>query len=163
MQPGLDAIDMQILAQLQRDASVPVAEIAEAVGLSQSPCWRRIQRLEEQGYIRARVALLDRRKLGFSVEAIVQLRVPRDAATRAQFEQAVRALPEVTECIMLMGEEDFLLRVVATDLETYERFVRERLASVPGVSAVDARIAIAAVKSTHALPLEVLRKPPSTA
>jgi Lrp/AsnC family transcriptional regulator len=157
MQPGLDAIDMQILAQLQRDASVPVAEIAELVGLSQSPCWRRIQRLEEQGYIRARVALLERRKLGFDIEAAVQLRVVREQ--HAAFEETVRAMPEVTECLLLMDEDRYQLRVIATDRQAYERFIAERLAVVPGVDAIEARIAIATVKATHALPLEVLRRP----
>jgi Lrp/AsnC family transcriptional regulator len=161
MQPGLDAIDMQILAQLQRDASVPVAVIAEAVGLSQSPCWRRIQRLEEHGYIRARVALLDHRKLGFDVEAVVRLRVAREA--RPHFEEAVRSMGEVTECLLLVGEEDYILRVVATDLERYERFVRAGLAAIAGVQLVEAGVAVATVKATHALPLEVPRKPSSDA
>ncbi|MGQ0836835.1 MAG: Lrp/AsnC family transcriptional regulator [Gammaproteobacteria bacterium] len=153
----LDAIDMQILALLQRDASVPVALIAERVGLSQSPCWRRIQRLEERGYIRARVALLDRRKLGFNVEAIVRVHFERESdSAPSQFGEIVRGLPEITECIMLMGERDFVLRVIATDTDAYERFLRERLASVPGVRILDSSTAISALKSNHALPLELL-------
>ena len=157
MHSELDSIDMQILALMQRDASVPVAEIAAAVGLSQSPCWRRIQRLEEQGYIRARVALLDPRKLGFNVEGVVQLRFSREnGATPAQFEAAIRALPEVTECVMLRGEVDCLLRVVTTDAAAFESFLRDRLERVPGVRAINSSIATSVVKSTHALPLEVL-------
>lgn len=153
----LDAIDMQILTLLQRDAAVPVALIAERVGLSQSPCWRRIQRLEERGYIRSRVALLDRRKLGFNLEAFVLVRFERDShEALAQFEEAVRALPEVTECVMLAGEVDFLLRVVATDAQAGERVLRERLAVIPGLTVTRTSIAVATLKSTHALPLEVL-------
>jgi Lrp/AsnC family transcriptional regulator len=153
----LDAIDMQILALLQSDASVSVALIAERVGLSQSPCWRRIQRLEERGYIRKRVALLDRRKLGFNLEAILQLHFEREAGdSLEQLEAALTALPEVTECIMFMNEVDFLVRVVATDADAYELFLRERLAPIPGVRIVSANIALSTLKSTHALPLEVL-------
>jgi Lrp/AsnC family transcriptional regulator len=157
----LDAIDMQILALLQRDAAVPVAVIAERVGLSQSPCWRRIQRLEDRGFIRARVALLDRRKLGFNAEAVVQLTFERDSeSSLSQFEEAIRALPEVTECIMLPGETSFLLRVVATDADTCERFLRERVVPIPGVRALTATPVISTLKSTHVLPLEVLTARP---
>jgi Lrp/AsnC family transcriptional regulator len=153
----LDAIDMQILALLQRDAAVPVASIAEQVGLSQSPCWRRIQRLEERGFIRARVALLDRRKLGFNLEGFVRVRLERASdESLAQFEATVRALPEVTECVMLVGENDFLLRVIATDADAYERLLRERVGAIPGVTVHESSVAISALKSTHALPLEVL-------
>jgi Lrp/AsnC family transcriptional regulator len=153
----LDAIDMQILALLQSDASVPVAVIAERVGLSQSPCWRRIQRLEDRGIIRAHVALLDRRKLGFNVEAVVQLRFERESENSvAQFEEAIRGLPEITECVMLAGESDFLLRVIATEADACERFLRERVAVLPGVRALTSTFAISTLKSTHALPLEVL-------
>lgn len=148
---------MQILALLQHDASVPVAVIAERVGLSQSPCWRRIQRLEDRGFIRARVALLDRRKLGFNVEAVVQVRFERESENSlAEFEEAIRALPEVIECVMLAGDTEFLLRVIATDADAFERFLRERLTPVRGVRAVRSTPAISTLKSTHALPLEVL-------
>lgn len=153
----LDAIDMQILALLQRDASVPVAVIAERVGLSQSPCWRRIQRLEERGFIRGRVALLDRRKLGFNLEALVRVTFERESeSTVADLEAAVRAIPEITECILLEGERELLLRVIATDAAAFERLVREQVSVLPAVRAVHATLAISTLKSTHVLPLEVL-------
>jgi Lrp/AsnC family transcriptional regulator len=154
----LDRTDLEILASLQRNGAASVAEIAEQVGLSASPCWRRIQRLEERGYIRERIAVLDQRKLGFNLEVFVQVRFSRDSSgTLAAFEKAIREAPEVTECFMLMGDVDFLLRVVTRDVESYERFLREYLARLPGVRSLSSTIALSTVKSTHALPLERLR------
>jgi Lrp/AsnC family transcriptional regulator len=156
MQNKLDATDLAILSWLQRDSSASVGEIAERVGLSQSPCWRRIQRLERSGYILERVALLNRRKLGLSLEVFVQVRFSREgAATLAEFEAAIRAAPEVVECYMLMGDVDFLLRVVTRDVEAYEKFLRTRLAVMPGVRDINSTIALSTVKATHALPLEL--------
>ena len=157
MQIRLDSIDLAILVRLQRDTSASVGEIAEAVGLSQSPCWRRIQRLEQDGFIRERVAILDRHKLGFTLEVFVQVRFSREGgATIAAFEDAIRAAPEVVECYMLMGDVDFLLRVVTRDVQTYEHFLRQTLAPIPGVRDITSTIALSAVKSTTALPLEMV-------
>jgi Lrp/AsnC family transcriptional regulator len=162
MQPKLDRTDLAILTWLQRDASASVGEIAEHVGLSQSPCWRRIQRLESDGFIRERVALLDRKRLGLNLEVFVQVRFSRDnAETLAQFESAIRAAPEVLECFMLMGDIDFLLRVVTRDVDSYERFLRQTLAPIPGVRAINSTIALTTVKSTVALPLELLQAEPA--
>ncbi|MFO1456623.1 MAG: Lrp/AsnC family transcriptional regulator [Steroidobacteraceae bacterium] len=158
MQNKLDSVDLAILEQLQRDSSASVVEIAEAVGLSQSPCWRRIQRLEQEGFIRERVALLDREKLGFSLQVFVQVRFGGDGrATLADFEAAIRAAPEVLECYMLMGDVDFLLRVVTRDVQSYERFLRQTLATIPGVRDISSTIALSAVKATTALPLEMVQ------
>jgi Lrp/AsnC family transcriptional regulator len=160
MQSRLDSTDLAILSWLQRDSSASVGEIAERVGLSQSPCWRRIQRLERSGYIRERVALLDRRKLGLNLEVFVQVRFSREgAATLGEFESAIRAAPEVVECYMLMGDVDFLLRIVTRDVESYERFLRTRLAVIPGVRDINSTIALSTVKATHALPLELAAGP----
>ena len=161
MQTDLDKTDLAILSWLQRDSSASVAEIAESVGLSQSPCWRRIQRLEQAGIISERVALLDRRKLGFSLQVFVQVRFARDSAgaTLGYFEAAIRAAPEVVECFMLMGDVDFLLRVVTRDVDSYERFLRHTLAIVPGVRDISSTIALSTVKSTTALPLEMVPVP----
>jgi Lrp/AsnC family transcriptional regulator len=158
MQSPLDSTDIAILSWLQRDSSASVGEIAEAVGLSQSPCWRRIQRLEQEGYIRARVALLDRHKLGFNLEVFVQVRFAREsAATLAEFEHAIREAPEVVECFMLMGDVDFLLRVVTRNVESYEKFLRMTLAPLPGVRDITSTIALSAVKSTTEFPLQMLK------
>lgn len=157
MQTELDQTDLRILSWLQRDASASVVEIAEQVGLSQSPCWRRIQRLEQAGYITDRVALLDRRKLGFNLQVFVQVRFARDGGqTLAAFEEAVRAAPEVQECFMLMGDVDFLLRVVVRDVDAYERFLRHTLAPLAGVRDITSMIALSAVKSGNLLPLDEL-------
>lgn len=150
----LDKTDMTILELLQQNASVSVAEIAERVGLSQSPCWRRIQRLEQEGYVRDRVARLDRRKLGLSLEVFALVRFQReDATSLANFENAVRQVPEVVECHMLMGDMDFLLRVVTRDVESYEHFLRNVLAALPGVRDIKSTISLSAVKEGCALPL----------
>lgn len=160
MQDKLDEIDLGILMRLQRDSSASVGEIAESVGLSQSPCWRRIQRLEQEGYIRERVALLDREKLGFTLQVFVQVRFAREGgATLAAFEEAIRAAPEVVECYMLMGDVDFLLRVLTRDVHSYELFLRQTLATIPGVRDITSTIALSAVKATTALPLELVDRP----
>jgi Lrp/AsnC family transcriptional regulator len=152
----LDQTDIAILASLQKDASASVAEIAEKVGLSQSPCWRRIQRLEQEGYVRDRVARLDRRKLGFNLEIFAWLRFQRDnPESLAKFEAAICAVPEVVECHMLMGDMDFLLRIVTRDVESYELLLRNQLAILPGVREIKSTISLSAVKDGFALPLAV--------
>ena len=157
MQSKLDQTDLRILSWLQRDASASVGEIAEHVGLSQSPCWRRIQRLEQDGFIRERIAVLDRKQLGFNLVVFVQVRFTREGSdTLAAFEAAIRAAPEVQECYMLMGDVDFLLRVVTQDVDSYERFLRFTLAPIPGVRDITSTIALSTVKATSALPLDTL-------
>lgn len=157
MQSKLDQTDLRILWWLQRDASASVGEIAEHVGLSQSPCWRRIQRLEQDGFIRERIAVLDRKQLGFNLVVFVQVRFSRESAdTLAAFETAIRAAPEVQECYMLMGDVDFLLRVVTQDVDSYERFLRFTLAPIPGVRDITSTIALSTVKATASLPLDAL-------
>ena len=157
MQSKLDQTDLRILSWLQRDASASVGEIAEHVGLSQSPCWRRIQRLEQDGFIRERIAELDRKQLGFNLVVFVQVRFTRESAdTLGAFEAAIRAAPEVQECYMLMGDVDFLLRVVTQDVDSYERFLRFTLAPIPGVRDINSTIALSTVKATSALPLDTL-------
>lgn len=155
MQHSFDRTDIEILSILQRDASTAVAEIAKAVGLSQSPCWRRIQRLRDCGAIKSQVVLLDRRAFGFNLEVFVQIRFLREQPeSLKKFEEAIREAPEVIDCFMLMGEVDFLLRVLTRDVDDYERFLRERLARLPGVRDITSGIALSTVKSTTALPLE---------
>jgi Lrp/AsnC family transcriptional regulator len=151
---GLDKIDMKILAALQEDASRSAAEIAEAVGLSQSPCWRRIQRLKEEGYIAKIVALLDRSKLSLRAQLFVQVKVERnDQLSLAEFSQAIREFPEVMECHVILGVFDFLLRVVAKDMDAYKKFYFERLSRVPNIREVTSFVAASEIKSTTALPL----------
>ena len=151
---GLDRIDLRILAAMQEDASRSAAQIAEAVGLSQSPCWRRIQRLREEGYITKVVALLDRKKIGLRAQLFVQVKViSNDQASLAAFSVAIQEFPEVMECHIVLGVFDFLLRVVARDLEAYEKFYFEKLSRVPNIRELNSFVAAQEVKSTTAYPL----------
>lgn len=159
MRTELDFIDRTLLSLLQRELVQPIAKLAAAVGLTTSPCWRRVQRLEKLGVIRERVALLDRRKLGLNLEVFVEVRFSRDELDSLQnFEEAIRAAPEVLECFMLMGQVDFLLRVITRDVDAYERFLRQKLAILPGVRDIKSSIALSTVKSTTILPLDHLEK-----
>lgn len=161
MQGRLDNTDLAILNLLQSDASASVAEIADKVGLSQSPCWRRIQRLEQDGFVRERVAVLDRRKLGLNLEVFAQVRFHREhPETLANFETAIRSAPEVVECHMLMGDMDFLLRVVTQDVESYERFLRHTLAVLPGVRDIKSAISLSSVKTGQKLPVQLTDETP---
>jgi Lrp/AsnC family transcriptional regulator len=151
---GLDRIDHRILAVLQEDASRSAAQIAEAVGLSQSPCWRRIQRLREEGYISKVVALLDRKKIGLRAQLFVQVKViSNDQASLAAFSKAIQTFPEVMECHVMLGAFDFLLRVVTKDLEAYEKFYFDTLSRVPNIREVNSFVAAQEVKFTTAFPL----------
>jgi Lrp/AsnC family transcriptional regulator len=154
MQSDLDRTDMRILDLLQAHGDLSAAQVAERLSLTASTCWRRITRLEEQGVILKRVALLDREKLGLSVMVFSHVKLAghgRDALLR--FEQAVRAHAEILECYTLMGETDFLLRIVCRDIKAYEAFFLDHLSRFPGVQSVNSSIALAVIKEMTALPL----------
>jgi len=154
MQSQLDAYDRRILALLQEDASLSSAQIAERVGLSQSPCWRRIQRLKEEGVIRGQVTLLDRKKIGLNTQIFAEVKLNSHGRTNfAEFTEAIREFPEVLECYVLMGAVDFLLRIVTPDIEAYERFFFEKLSMVPGIQEVNSIVALSEIKSTTSLPV----------
>lgn len=154
MQTALDAIDLRILSALQEDSARGTAEIAEEVGLSQTPCWRRIQKLKDGGYIRRQVCLLDRRKLGLNAHIFAQVKLNAHGRSNlSAFEQAIEGFPEVLECYVMMGTIDFLLRIVASDIEAYERFFFDKLSQVPGVQEINSMVALSEIKSTTALPL----------
>ena len=154
MPTALDAIDIKILDIMQRDASLSTGELAERVGLSQSPCWRRIQRLREEGYIKAVVAVVDHEMLGFKMQIFAQVKLnAHGRANLDEFAAAIRTFPEVLECHVLMGSVDFMLRVVAADIEAYERFFFEKLSRLPGVQEINSTVALSEIKSTTALPL----------
>ncbi len=153
----IDEIDGKILKQLQEDATMSVADIAARVGLSSSPCWRRIKRLEEDGIILRNVTILNREKLGlgFEVYAAVKLERPTRENLRS-FEQAVSSLPEVLECATVTGAVDYVLRIVTTDMHTYDDFLRDKILSLELVQTALSRIVIRSVKSTTALPLDLV-------
>jgi DNA-binding Lrp family transcriptional regulator len=150
----LDAIDARILDLIQHDAGLSVADIAERVGLSSSPCWRRIKRLEDNGVIQRRVTILDREKLGlgFEVYATVKLSLPTKDNLDA-FEQAVLRWPEVVQCATVTGAADYELRMVTRDMHAFDQFLRDKILSLGLVSNIESRIVIRGVKNTTTAPL----------
>lgn len=155
MSDTLDSIDAKILSLVQEDASLSVADIADRVGLSSSPCWRRIKRLEETGVITGRVTLLDRQSLGlnFEVMANVKLALPSQDNLIA-FEALMETWPEVIESMTVTGAVDYIIRVVTTDMHAYDAFLRQKLLGSGLVSDVQSRIIINVSKRTTALPLQ---------
>lgn len=155
----LDNVDAKILELVQGDASLSVAEIADQVGLSSSPCWRRIKRMEEQGIIQRRVTLLDRNQLGLSFEvfATVKLALPNRTNLQA-FEDMVQAWEEVSECMTVTGAVDYIIRIVTTDMHAYDDFLRDKLLGSALVSDVQSRIVIRVAKRSTALPLGLVQK-----
>jgi Lrp/AsnC family transcriptional regulator, leucine-responsive regulatory protein len=151
---GLDAIDLRILARLQDNARLTNVELAEAVGLSPSPCLRRVRELEQLGTIRRYVALLDPAAIGLPVSVFVNVTLERQVETALErFEAAILKRPEVMECYLMTGDADYLLRVVTADLSAYERFLVEHLTRVPGVASIKSSFALKQVKYRTALPM----------
>jgi Lrp/AsnC family transcriptional regulator len=151
MPDQLDTYERKILRVLQDDASLSTAAVAEAVGLSASPCWRRIDRLERDGFIKRRVAIVERRKVGLNAQIFAQVKLnAHGRANLDEFAAAIRTFPEVLECHVLMGSVDFMLRVVAADIEAYERFFFEKLSRLPGVQEINSTVALSEIKSTTA-------------
>ena len=153
----LDAVGARILELIQHDASLSVAEIAERVGLSPSPCWRRIKRLEEDGVIQRRVTILDREKLGltFEVYCTVKLSLPTKENLET-FETAVVRWAEVVQCATVTGAADYELRIVTRDMHAFDDFLRDKVLSLGLVSNIESRIVIRAVKNATAVPLELV-------
>jgi len=150
----MDAIDRKILGILQEDATVPVAEIARRCDLSVSPCWRRIQRLEESGVIQRRVALLDPNKLNVGVTVFVAIRTNKHNMEWADaFCKAVSRIPEVVEFYRMSGDVDYLLRVVVPDIAAYDR-VYKKLIKTADLFDVSSSFAMERIKYTTALPLD---------
>jgi len=150
----LDPQDISILKELQQDANLSSTELAERVGLSQSPCWRRINQLEEAGVIQRRVALLARKKLGIDVLVFVNVKLASHGwQSLPKFKQKVVSFPEVLQCFLVMGDIDFILLVATRTIEDYNRFVQNKLAQIPGVQSIDSRIVIEETKNTTELPL----------
>ncbi len=148
----IDAVDRRILDVLQQDATLPVATIAERVGLSPAPCWRRIKKLEASGIITRRVALVDRRKANVPTTVFVAVKAPRHAAEWSEaFRRVVEGVPEIVEAWRLTGEIDYLLRIVVPDIATYDA-VYQRLIARLEFSNLSASIAMEEMKFTTAVP-----------
>ncbi len=147
--------DVEILKLLQRDATTSTAEIASHINLSQSPCWRRIHRLEEAGVIQRRVALLDRTRLG--MEVVVFATVNLTATGRqnlVNFEQEIVRHPEVVECYTMAGIWDYMLKIVTRDIRHYEAFVRNTLTATPDIRELHSHMAVTEIKNSSELPLD---------
>jgi DNA-binding Lrp family transcriptional regulator len=150
----LDAIDIRILKALQEDATISNVDLAERVGLSPSPCLRRVKILEEAGIIARRVTLLDARALDLSVSVFVNVTLEKQVEENLRaFEEAIRRRPEVMECYLMTGEADYLLRVVVPDIGAYERFLKNHLTRMPGVASIRSSFALDQVQYRTALPL----------
>lgn len=151
---SLDSIDRKLLATLQENGRLTATELADRVGLTTSPCLRRLRLLEEAGIIRGYTALLDQKKLGLPVSVFVSIKLERQQEDALQkFEAAIRRCPEVLECYLMTGPRDYLLRVVAKDLADYERFVKDTLTRIDGIANIESSFALGQVKHSHALPL----------
>ncbi|AKQ55385.1 Lrp/AsnC family transcriptional regulator [Bordetella hinzii] len=150
----LDRIDRALLQALQQDGRMPVSRLAEQVNLSETPCARRLKRLESEGYIERYRAVLSKRALGLGVTAFAQVRFSsHDRALSDRFEQAVQALPRIVACHNISGSADYLLQIVAADLEEYGRFVRDVVRSLPGVASVESMLSLQEVKRETGLPV----------
>ncbi|WP_175777913.1 Lrp/AsnC family transcriptional regulator [Burkholderia anthina] len=151
----LDRIDRGMLDMLQQDGRVSNARLAEAFSLSETSCWRRLRRLEEAGLIAGYHARLDRRKLGLGVMAFVQIVCTQHSEeVTAEFERLIQASPNVLACDNTTGEADFLLQVVAADLDEYSHFVERVLRKLPGVLSIRSNLSLRQLKSTQRLPIE---------
>ena len=149
----MDKIDRRILDLLQKDGGLPANEIAERVGLSKVPCWRRIQRMKETGVIRQTVALLDAKALNVGTTVFVMMKTANhSAAWFERFQKAVREVPEITEIYRMSGEVDYLMRIVVPDIEGYDAVYKKLIAAVELLD-VSASFALETIKHTTALPL----------
>ena len=154
----MDAIDRKILAVVQEDASLSVAEIGQRVGLSSTPCWKRLQKLEAEGVITGRVALIDPEKIGLGITVFVSVETgdhSQDWLTK--FADLVSAMPEVMEFYRMAGDVDYMLRVVVRDMQSYDAFYKKLIAAIP-LKNVTSRFAMERVKSTTALPIGQMAK-----
>ncbi|PCJ44069.1 MAG: AsnC family transcriptional regulator [Alphaproteobacteria bacterium] len=150
---NMDKLDQKILDLLQQDAMVPVADIAEQVGSSKSVCWRRIQRLQDDGIIKSRVALLDPNKVGLDIILFAQVKMTAHGRRLPNFIEIIKDIPQILECYTLMGNVDFLLKIVVKDIQEYENLWWHHLSPIEGVQEINSTIAMTAVKHTTKLPL----------
>lgn len=151
---SLDTASVRILEELQRNSELSTAELAERVGLSQTPCWRRQKELEEHGYIKRYAAIVDRRKVGLMVCCHAHVTLNRHAAgVVEEFEKAIQLRDEVIECYETTGNSDYLIKVVVPDMEAYQAFLHDVLFKLQGVGNINTAVALREVKYTTALPL----------
>lgn len=153
-EPRVDRIDRQILALLQRDGRLTMQQISDQVGLSPTPVLRRIRIMEETGLIKGYVALVDQKLAGLPVSVFVSVRLEKQREEALQrFSRAIEDWPEVLECYLMTGRQDFLLRIVVSSLEDYDRFLKSKLTRLEGVASIESSFALAQEKYTSALPV----------
>ncbi len=152
--PKLDEIDISILSQLQSDADITNAELSKRVNLSPTPCFNRVKRLEELGILNGKVALVSAGKLGLDVNVFIHIRLERqDEEALQHFEDAIADRPEVMECYLMTGEEDYLLRVLVPDIQSLEKFILTHLTKIQGISNIRSSFALKQVRYKTSLPL----------
>lgn len=155
---ALDLIDRKIVAELMRDATLPIAQIADKAGLSQTPCWKRIQKLEASGVLTGRVALADPAKLGFGLTVFVGIEAPDHSSDwREAFAKAIESMPEVMEVYRMAGEIDYLLRVAVADMTAFDRLYKSLTDAVP-IKNVTSHFAMECMKFTTAYPVDTLSR-----
>lgn len=151
----VDAVNAEILKLLQEDGRMSNAKLAEHLSMSETPCWRRLKRLEESGIIEGYQANLSRRKLGLGVMAFVQLSCSEhDQASTAEFKRIIETTPNILACHNTTGQDDFLLIVVARDLDDYSAFVDSTLRRLPGVTSIRSNLSLKEMKSSNRLPVD---------
>lgn len=154
----LDRYDIQILTELQADARLTNAELAQRVGLSAAPCWRRVRALEEAGYIKGYHAEIDRHRIGLGVLAFVRLDADRNTGERTrEMEEAIRQIPEIVSCHYISGAGTFELQVVSRDLDAFSQFARKVLINLPNVKDIHTSFSLGEVKASSSIPLTHLK------
>jgi Lrp/AsnC family transcriptional regulator len=150
----LDQVDRRILEWLQNEPGINASAIGEKIGLSQSACWRRIQRLRDEGVIKDQPVKLDREKVGLNTMVFAHVKLTSHGRSNlADFSEAVRKYPEVLDCYVVLGNVDFLLRIVTQDIKAYEQFFFEKLSQLPGIQEVNSSIVLSDIKHTTVLPI----------
>ncbi len=155
MPSSFDKQDVRILKLLQTNGALTTGEIADKTNMSQSPCWRRIHRIENEGLIHKRVALLNRDQLGMEVVVFATINLSVQGRSQLEtFEHEVKSHPEVVECYTMTGTWDYMLKIITKNIRHYESFVRDKLATMPLVSEMHSHIAVTEIKNTTELPLD---------
>ena len=155
----LDAIDIRILNELQKNGRITITDLAERAGLSPSPCLRRVKLLEDRGVISGYVAVVDQNVVGLAVNVFASIRLERQREEELEhFSQAVSQWPEVMECYLMTGTRDYLMRIVVGSLSEYERFIKDKLSRLEGVASIESSFALSRVKHTTIVPVSTSRK-----
>ena len=150
---ALDRATLRIIEELQRDGSLSAQQLAERVGLSATPVWRRVRELQQSGVLRRQVALMDREKLGLSICVLAHVSLVRQTEGAVEdFERFARARPEIMECARITGEADYVIKVVVADMKAYDRFLSEQVFRLPGVASIRSNVVLREVKYETALP-----------